>query len=314
MTQRPSWRHHYIPEFYLRRWMPGGTKPLTVFWRPAGSPKIVAQRVYPKATGYIDRRIVEGGADPALFQIAESEFYTPADNAAATVLAKMETGAREFSGDERSAWTRFILSLIFRTPEAFQITLATLREDVLNTSPEMERSYRRSREPGMPATLREAMKASLEDGSIAANVVKVLVDVNNSDKIGTHLVRMAWGTIQSGPFVPALLTSDRPVLIYRPLSAPDAHILVPVGPKRIFVAAQTDELWRRIAARSAHQTVQSLNEEVVSRAVKYVFGFSDWNHRYISEKMSTQPQATVIERVHAQRQARLRVGQRRIRQ
>ncbi len=57
-------KHHYIPKFYLRRWMLDGAR-LVEFSRPRpGSAEVKPKRVYPGQTGYVNRLYELRGLPP----------------------------------------------------------------------------------------------------------------------------------------------------------------------------------------------------------------------------------------------------------
>ena len=112
---REPWRHHFTPEFYLRQW--SGADGLVCEIKRAHG-KVEAQRKAPRATGFAcdlyrtDRVSVEHT------QHVEKNFMAPLDNDAARALQKILSGdATPWAGPERTAWTTFLLSLLFRTPE-----------------------------------------------------------------------------------------------------------------------------------------------------------------------------------------------------
>src|SRR5262245_3140748 len=106
-------RHHYDPVFYLREW--AGSDGLVCEIKKAHG-KVEAQRKSPRATGFQhDLYRTDGVPDD---QHVEKRFMAPLDNDAAHALQKILSGDRaNWSSKERTAWTRFILSRLFRNPE-----------------------------------------------------------------------------------------------------------------------------------------------------------------------------------------------------
>lgn len=103
-----SWRHHYIPQFYLKRWA-NNKGQLVEFSKPYG-PLIKPQRRYPSETGFMDKLYAIEGVPEHLTHYFELKFFRPVDTMASVVLDKMERGGKNFSASERTAWGRFILS------------------------------------------------------------------------------------------------------------------------------------------------------------------------------------------------------------
>ncbi len=128
VSQNPPCRHHYIPEFYLKQWADKeGRGQLVEYskpWRDIVKPK----RVYPKQTGFEDRLNELAGLPEDVRQRLETQFYSPVDSAAATVLKALKEGQRKFNDREREAWSRFLTSLIVRNPENIRAATARLNE------------------------------------------------------------------------------------------------------------------------------------------------------------------------------------------
>jgi hypothetical protein len=72
-VQNPPWRHHFIPEFYLKRWCLGGTK-LVQFSRPYGS-TVKPKRLSPRETGFVDQLYSLEGLDPSVAEQLEEGYF-----------------------------------------------------------------------------------------------------------------------------------------------------------------------------------------------------------------------------------------------
>ena len=119
-------RHHYNPEFYLGEWTaPDGL--LCEIKKAYG--KVEVQPKSPRATGFEhDLYRTDGVSDEQALHV-EKNFMSPLDNDAARALQKIVSGDRtEWSGKERTAWTTFILSLFFRSPENVTIIKDHIRD------------------------------------------------------------------------------------------------------------------------------------------------------------------------------------------
>ncbi|MEW6230569.1 MAG: DUF4238 domain-containing protein, partial [Bacillota bacterium] len=104
-------KHHFLPIFYLERWMRSGDKKL-VEYRRAFDGEVRVKSVYPAATGYVHRLYEMKGMAPAVAQEFESTFLAPVDSGAAQAMQLMlncEHGDT-LSTHHRQAWTQFLLS------------------------------------------------------------------------------------------------------------------------------------------------------------------------------------------------------------
>ena len=111
-----SENHHYIPVFYLRRWI-GYDLCLCAYSRPYD--RVKAIRKHPSATGFAEDLYAVPGADAETERHLERRFFLVADNRAAQALKIIESGPGVQLRDTlRSAWSRFLVTLLFRNPEA----------------------------------------------------------------------------------------------------------------------------------------------------------------------------------------------------
>ena len=67
-------KHHYIPAFYLRRWV-GPDGKVTEFTKPYRD--IVVKSIVPERTGYQERLYELMGCEPNLAQQVEEKFFKP---------------------------------------------------------------------------------------------------------------------------------------------------------------------------------------------------------------------------------------------
>ena len=88
--------HHYVPVFYLSRWV-GTDRCLCRFSRPYGH-EVKAKRVAPKGTAFEPRLYETRGLPPEQAQTMERDFIAKLDSDAADALALIEAGL----ADERS--------------------------------------------------------------------------------------------------------------------------------------------------------------------------------------------------------------------
>ncbi len=290
-AQMPQRRHHYIPEFYLKRWQLGGDR-LLEFSRPHG-PDVRYRRVAPKQTGYVDKLYLLEHLPPELQNGFEERFFRPVDSKAATVLGRFEASDFDLDSVARSSWARFIMSLTFRAPETIQALRHQLTQDLFNPTVERERSYRRRRQPDQPETLLEALELERNDGDLQHFTLDLARGLADSRKIGERLINMTWGYRILPVDAPALLTSDRPIMWALGLEDPRCHIMLPTGPKSVFWAANSPQMVATIQGRSGPQLAAFLNDNLVRRAVRYVWGASVRQHGYVARTMGVGPVHTI---------------------
>lgn len=121
-------KHHYIPVCYLKQWASTDDRRLCEHKLIAGGYGVKSRRTSPDGTGYQVDLYRVGGVPDEIAQDFEKRFMHLVDTDAARALEKIIAGETDdWPGPLRSGWTRFILSLLFRNPEA----VATIRGHII---------------------------------------------------------------------------------------------------------------------------------------------------------------------------------------
>ena len=96
--------------------------------------------------------------------------------------------------------------------------------------------------------------------------------MQSSENIGQHMLDMEKSVVTIANSPRRFLTSDNPLTLFRPLDDPGAYILLPISPRRIFVAANRPEIVDRLYARIRDEDlIEQLNEAAISNAHLYVY-------------------------------------------
>lgn len=279
-TQYPPWRHHYIPEFYLKQWTLNGQ--LVEFSRPFKA--VVPKRRYPRQTGWQRRLYALDGVPEALAHTFETEFFSPVDSQAADALKLLTTTNNSPTAAQRHAWARFLLSLLMRTPESLSDLKERLQDVAAVTDPESERRYRKSRRVGDPRTLAEAMR-TIPREAYSRRAVSFIAEMTNSARMLEHIVRMRWGRRVLPLEVPTLMTSDRPLVWENGLGHPECRLIIATSPRTIFYAVNTQEAVWEMRCVPDRALLRYINETVVRRAERYVYATSDAQLAYVAKEM-----------------------------
>ena len=153
MSANPPTKHHFIPAFYLRRWENNATGKLTEYSNPFKR-KIAVKPVTAEHTGYEERLYELKGYEAKLAQQVEDTFFKPVDTWASASLDLLEAHGHyaPWDNQSRSAWSRFILSLLLRCPEDIAMFREWWHEDFSATDAEAEARYQEVRGSGDPET------------------------------------------------------------------------------------------------------------------------------------------------------------------
>ena len=147
-------KHHFIPACYLKQWA-GADRQVCEYKRVLPG-KIVQHGRHPNATGYEFHLYSFEGLPDALAQSLETEFMQPVDTEADLALQKLlKANSKPWNVRERSALTRFVLSLLYRHPEGVREIKEHMR-NLLDAEIDGRREhYAQWRQPEHPPTLAE---------------------------------------------------------------------------------------------------------------------------------------------------------------
>lgn len=292
----PPRRHHYAPVFYLKRWA-GADGLVEQFSRPGGR-EVKARRVAPAATGYRDDLYTMPGLPEHLAQQIEQTFMQQVDAQAAMVLGALEQGSVTWTSAHRSAWTRFIQSLQLRTPaDVVSIKDRTL-QDWGGAIPKIQETYEALRRIGDPVTFEEFVTS--RDPRLVERVgLQVLTVLIDAPGIGEFINNMSWEVLDLGNARLDLLASDRPVEQVHGLGDPRAFLTVPIGPRRLFVAARERATIDRIALTSPTELVRKRNRVTVCYARDFVWAADRAQAVFVAKHFASITAPTLGERLAA---------------
>lgn len=263
-------KHHYLPEFYLKRWA-GEDSKVTEFSRPRCD--VVTKRKSPSATGF-QRELytIHSRSHPSERQEVEKTFMSHTDNVAAEALSYIETHRTRPSDKRlRDGWSRFLMSLMHRSPQRIAWLRKMLREREKSVIADVQSSYSEARGPDDPDTFAEYLASAgsqIFDEALAA----LLIQIIDSKAIGNALNSMTWGVCRLSGHRFSLLTSDAPLLISNALGHPDASIILPIAPDSFFIAANRTEIIDSFGAQAATDISRAMNIAVVGQAEWVVVG------------------------------------------
>ncbi len=288
-------KHHHLPIFYLKRWT-GADGRLCEFSRP--HKEVIARRKYPAQTGYALRLYELKGVPPEKAQAIEQNFMQSVDTQAAEALGMLEVDDDRIHREPkpRSAWSRFIMSLLMRAPEDVTALKVGTIEEWARRMPDIEAKYAAVRGPDDPATIEEyfATFARDETERFAMSLAPTLID---HPKIGQLINNMHWFVIRPPASAGTFLTSDRPVIMTPTLGEEHAYILLPVGPHALFVATKDLDTKRIFLACDPEQRVEVVNRFIAAHAVGKVYGQDDTMLDYVRQNIGTQPRTSLLERL-----------------
>ena len=288
--ETPS-KHHFNPAFSLKPW--AGTDDNVCQMRKIGC-KVIPRRVHPNATGFARDLYRIDGVAPEQAQHVEVNFFKPLDTEAERALQKILSGdTSPWDGPGRSAWTRYILSMMFRMPTAVGALKNHIAEMWKEGIKALEADYENRRLPTDPPTFAEYF-ALTNPAAPQIGAANMLMQIIDNDRVGPTIFNMHWSRIPLPDASVELLCSDRP--IDRPLGFdnPRAYIALPVAPKLLFLAANSEEFPKALSRRSDTEIVKQMNRTIVTQAREFVWGSNDSQLGFVSKHMGSAPERDIL--------------------
>jgi hypothetical protein len=288
-------KHHYIPCFYLQQWTDAGSR--LIEFSQQGPNRIAKPRpTSPRGTGYVRGLNTIADLLPHERQYLEDVFFKIADDAAARARDILLTAPPwNMSVEEKSGWSRFLISLVHRHPESVEkhrlIAEVLFREHL----PKIEADYAARRKPTEPSTYMEY--AAIHSPNPAGRIqVRLLQQVIDSDLTGRGLNSMRWMVLHDPYPKHLLLTSDRPVMMTNGLNRPDSELYIPISPRHVFVATNTTETENLIRRGWKDRSlVQLINDRLARQSRRYVWATSDAQLAFVSKRLGQALTADPVE-------------------
>ncbi|WP_210292083.1 DUF4238 domain-containing protein [Aurantimonas endophytica] len=235
------------------------------------------------------------GFEPAEAQQVEEKFFKLVDTWASGALDMLEKHGHDAPWDakSRSAWTRFIVSLLLRSPEDVALFREWWHEDFRRTDEAAEAGYREVRGPSDPETFSEYLQG--QSLSIKEkHQFEILISLIDHDGVGEAINKMHWRVLRVADGSPRLLTSDSPILRTSSLKATDGHLALPIGPRLLFIVSPDKKFLERVLKASNVELAKEVNRQVVEGANRFVYGHDASQLRFIQNRFGKSPQRRLM--------------------
>jgi hypothetical protein len=288
IPNRPR-KHHYIPVFYSKRWA-GADGKLCEF--SVHGKKICRLRRAPKGVGYARDLYSVASLPEEHRSTLETDFFAPVDHLASVALNALLAGdVVSLTSTQRSAWSRFIMSLNFRSPhgiERLRQQLDIVRRGQLQGLKNKYDTHQISE--AYPDNYEEAEKILLEDRDML--LAKLVQTASDSKEVGLHVNNMRWSIVTFTGLSHAFLTSDAPMLMTDGIKYSGSYILVPVSPVALFVATNNEATEKHLRAIPPKLLAREVNSRVCTQAQRYVYGTDDRQLRFVANRLARRPGQT----------------------
>lgn len=288
--------HHFIPQFYLRRWSNPERK-VCRFSRPYD--KIIPKMTPISGTGGQDRLYELKTVSPEYAQWFEKGPMKAIDTAANHVLDLLEAGKVEsLTVDQRKMWAGFLMSMLMRGPRDIEAIKAAYADEWQRLIPEIVADFEGSENEITRSLAKNIPEMLAKDSPLLGDWgLEMAVSLMDHSGIGTIIINMQWMVREFPEDAPELLTSDRPVMQSGELIANDDYLMLPIGPRKLFIAVGDIETVLRVRAYDAALQAEAVNKFIVGRAQECVYGTNDVQLEFVRKHFGTRPKKSLFERL-----------------
>lgn len=290
MSGNPPVKHHYTPRFLLQGWV-GDDGKLCRFTSPHPG-KIATKRVAPAEIGYQKHLYSIPGAAPDKAQAIEEKFMSAVDDQAADAHKLLLKGKLALSQKMRSAWSRFLMSQWFRTPEGVSHMKQAMAALLAKDDPTFSAKYEALKKVGYPPTLGEAI-ALLNPHFAERAALQVMMKLMDDPSNGHRLNNMQWFVreIDGGH---DLLVSDKLLQMSHGIFSDAGYLTIPLTPRLMFCAVKKPSLGKAMMAVGRNEFVSRANRAVVGRATEYVGATDMFQAPFIEKHFGRDNHPTLI--------------------
>lgn len=280
-------QHHYVPRFLLEHWHSYPDGKLTQFRWAHG--RMAAKRFAAKSVAKMEHlySLQRTNTNPDVK--IERDFLgphvdDPASRAHKTIL---QHGIRSLITDsDRSAWSRFLVSLMLRVPVKVEYVRSKGREVLKAQLDEGPEDYLKIRGDAPETTLRDWVEkhapSLLDDFGMMA-----LPKLVESPLLNNALLDATWATRSLKDSRFDLLIADNP-LIYIGTLASRFLISLPITPTLMFLAFNDNRTWDNVSELSDESFIRAANLSTVRQVERYTYATNDRQESFVAKYLQRE--------------------------
>jgi hypothetical protein len=285
----PPDKHHYIPEFHLRRWT-DGTDKLWRYTKPYQT--IKARYTHVSAAGFENGLYTMTHDEPSKETHLETEFFAKVDNFAAQAIQRFLNGSALAESDVLS-FIIYLRSLMHRTPFDLKNYQKEAEAIFSSTLEQLEKQYQVRRTAQDPQEF-EDFVASRDPFANEHSVLRSLPKVILNPKIAGYMAGFHWYLIDVSSAPNQLLISDNPVLMTNGLAKPMGHVAIALTPNIICIGAPEAQTMNTISRMTPNQMVKVMNAHMVTGARKFVASTNINQEKFIKNHFGTKARYVLV--------------------
>jgi hypothetical protein len=230
--------HHYVPVFYLKKWV-GQDGKIQVFRGIRG--KLESRRLSPESTGF-EVNLYSYSSDFKTENPAEveTEFYSRLDNEGARIIEILLQGG-DLSDKQKTLWAQFVLNLKVRNPETVSMIKEQYTSGLLSNIQASEEKYRAQKKPNDPEKLAEYIEQN-HPGFISNAGLGQIPKIGSYQQALDDFTDLIWLCLDVSKSSRTLLTSDRPLIFPIGLHRSECVVALPLSPTHAFFAFHANSI------------------------------------------------------------------------
>jgi hypothetical protein len=219
----------------------------------------------------------------------ERAYFSKIDNLAAQARQKLlHDHVGDWSPELRSAWSRFLMSLLHRTPNALEVFRDGIERMTVKGYPEVEAEWAKLRKDGEPERWLDACLAENPD-FVKQRPLELLPRLIDNQNLGLFLNRMKWAVLRPSYRNWSFLISDNPLVVSNGLANPNGHVALALSRDALFLAISDQATLDAVLAMGARDIFQAYNTIIVQRAAKFVASSDRAQERFIRNNFGQKP-------------------------
>lgn len=274
-------KHHHVPQFLLKSWASEVDGKIEVFRLDLAH--CPSSRHTPEYTGYEPDlyAITEPPVDGIEPHALEVDHFQNVDDWAARVLQKMEImGLKDLTEEDHCIWLYFIMLFPWRNPDAISILDIEGPKYLTASLDERPEEYQELAEASDPATLSEWTDINLPGYISNFGKLHLPMLAKHPDLL-KNVTSMLWWLYDFSDQDSHLMLADRPCIFTPKLGDRDLLIVLPIGPRRAFMATKSEGIAKTLRQIRPKDLLGGINEMSLKRAKKYIWALDDSPRRFI---------------------------------
>ncbi|MCY3701318.1 MAG: DUF4238 domain-containing protein [Rhodospirillales bacterium] len=265
--QQTTHRHHYVPEFLLKKWAPNPDASSVGAYYWDRHKHALAHRTQGAKAFCYERDLFSVGVQNLASDVLETDFFGPVDTQGAAAMDKLvKNGVEALTEDDRSDFTRLLFSLEYRRPPLIH-ELRRRGPEVMEQEMDSDQGFRALlEEEGFdeaPSFYARELGLLSEDRAVAK-----VQDLVNDGSYGQKFINWHWSLARTRPGQGTFLLSDRPLIRKYAFDHIEAVWMLPLDPFTVFYAFRHESAK---TVTNGREFLKSVNKHSVQQADKYVF-------------------------------------------